>query len=272
MRKVMALLTLFAILLMAVIPAMAAGPVYDDLPDLGGAEIVIAMENQYLPFQFVDSRAPEEAIGFEYDLVNEVCRRINCAPTYEITSFELQLAGVSAGDYDAALNGLFIFPDRLEIYDFTVPYLQSGTYLLGRAGEDRFASIDDFIANAEAEDLIFGVQNNSFGQEIANDFYEVPEDRIVTYDEFGALLVALANGDIDTMVVDAFAGQFVGVNADQFQLVGEKLVDSLDIAVMFQKGSEYTEAFSAAIESMKADGYLDYLYYKWSVDFEPLSE
>jgi polar amino acid transport system substrate-binding protein len=266
----MALLSLVVVLAASFVPSFASGPVYDELPDLEGAEVVVAMENQYIPFQFTDPRLPDQAIGFEYDLVNEICNRINCTPVYEITSFDGQLAGVEAGDYDAALNGLFVFPDRLEKYDFTTPYLQSGTYLLGRADEDRFTGIEDFIAQAEELDLRFGVQANSFGQEIATSFYPVPADQIVTYDDFSAMLVALVNGDIDTMVVDAFAGAFVGVGSEAYKLIGERVVDPLDIAIMFTKGSEFVEPFNAALASMEADGYLAYLLYKWSVDFQPV--
>jgi polar amino acid transport system substrate-binding protein len=270
--KTVALLSLALAVILAALPSFAAGPVYDELPDLGGQEVIVAVENQYIPFQFVDSRAPEQAIGFEYDVVNEACRRINCTPVYETTTFELQLAGVQDGTYDMAMNGLFIFPDRQEIYDFSTPYLQSGTYMLARADEDRFTGIEDFISQAEAEDLRFGVQANSFGQEIASSIHPIPEGQVVTFDDFNALLVALLNGDIDAMVVDAFAGEYVGSNADRFKLVGDKLVDSLDIAFIFEKDGDLDEAFTAAIESMKADGYIDYLYHKWAVDFQVLGE
>lgn len=266
LKKTLTLIS-FVLLLALVVPSFAAGPVYDELPDLEGAEVVIAMENFYTPYQFNDPRS-EDPIGFEYDLVNEICNRVNCTPVYEQTSFELQLAGVQNGDYDAALNGLFITEERQENFDFSAPYLESGTFLLGRADEDRFDSIESFIEVAADEDLLFGVQANSFGQVIATDFYSVPEDNIVTFEEFGLLLQALSNGDIDVMVADAFAGEFVGVGAENFKLVGEQLVDSLPIGIIFTQGSPYAEAFTAAIDSMRADGYIDYLYYKWSIDFQ----
>ncbi len=79
--------TLFALILVAMLaasflPASAAGPVYPDLPDLGGQEIVIAVENLYTPFQFENPKTGE-IMGYEYDLVEEICYRINCTPVYE---------------------------------------------------------------------------------------------------------------------------------------------------------------------------------------------
>jgi polar amino acid transport system substrate-binding protein len=271
-KRTIALLSVLALLALAVVPALAGGPVYDDLPDLEGAEIVFAMENFYTPYQFTDSRA-DEPIGYEYDVVNEICRRINCVPVYETTTFELQIQGVADGTYDATLNGLFITDEREEIGDFTAAYAAAEVSVLGRAGEDRFTGLENFAEVAEAEGLIIGIQNNSFGQElVAPDWFAVPESQIVLIDEFPALLVALANGDIDAMIVDAFAGRFINARADDYEVIGGPILDPLGQHIMFQQDSPYTEAFSAAIESMEADGYLDYLKYKWSVDFAPLTE
>ncbi len=261
-------LLLFALPLMT----LASGPVYDDLPDLEGQEILIAVENLYTPYQFVDPRA-DDPIGFEYDVVDEACERINCVPVYENTTFDIQLSGTANGEYDMAMNGLFITEERQEIYDFSIPYSQAEAYLLARAGEDRFTDFENFAAVAVDEDLIIGVQNGSFGQFLASpDGYNVPEDQIVTFEEFGALLVALEAGDIDTMVVDAFGGEFVSSTGDVFELIGSPVADPVDMGFIFPMESEIVEPMNAALESMMEDGYMDYLVYKWSVDFTPLAE
>lgn len=261
--------TLVLLLLSSMV--FAGGAVYDDLPDLEGQEVLIAVENLYTPYQFVDPRA-DGAIGFEYDIVNEVCARLNCVPVYENTTFDIQLSGTANGEYDMAMNGIFITEERQEIYDFSIPYLQAEAYLLARTGEDRFTDFTNFAEVAADEDLIIGVQNGSFGQFLAGVEYGVPEEQIVTFEEFGALLVALESGDIDTMVVDAFGGEFVSSTGDLFELVGPPVAEPIDVGFIFPKDSELAPAFSAAMESMTEDGYLAFLVYKWSIDFAPLAE
>jgi polar amino acid transport system substrate-binding protein len=252
--------------------SLAEGPVYDDLPDFEGREILIAVENMYMPYQFVDPRS-DEPIGYEYDVVEEICNRINCTPVYENTTFEIQLSGTASGDYDMAMNGLFITEERQEVFDFSVPYSKAEAYLLARTGEDRFTDLANFAEVAVDSELIIGVQNGSFGQFLASaDWYGVPESQVITFEEFGALLVALQAGDIDTMVVDAFGGQFISSSGDTFELVGPPVADPVDMGLIFPKDSEFIDAFNAALESMMADGYLDYLIYKWSIDFVPLSQ
>src|SRR3972149_6569 len=51
------------------------------LPDLGGREITVAIENAYLPFNYV-SLDTGEAEGWDYDFINEACRRMNCKPVW----------------------------------------------------------------------------------------------------------------------------------------------------------------------------------------------
>lgn len=266
--KVALVMSLIALLAVGLVPSFAAGPVYDDLPDLEGAEVFVGVENFYMPYQFVDPRQPDSAIGFEYDVVNEICNRVNCTPVYEQTTFDLQLAGVASGEYDVVMNGLFITEERQEVYDMTIPYGQAETFILARADEDRFSNVEEFLAN---DDLVWGVQNGSFGQFLATEQFAVPEDRVVTFDEFSLLLVALANGDIDTMNADGFGGQFVSETSDLFTLVGEPLVEPVPLGLMLTQDSPYTEAFNGAIQSMIDDGYMDFLYYKWSTDFSPAS-
>lgn len=250
---------------------LAQSAVYDDLPDLEGREVLIAVENQYTPYQFVDPRE-DDPIGYEYDIVEEVCERINCVPVYENTTFDIQLSGTANGEYDMAMNGLFITEARQEIYDFSVPYSQAEAFLLVRTGEDRFTDFTNFAEVAEEQDLIIGVQNGSFGQFLAGpDSYNVPEGQVTVFEEFGALLVALENGDIDTMVVDAFGGEFVSTTGDLFELIGEPVAEPVPMGFIFPMDSDIVDPFNAALESMRADGYIDYLVYKWSIDFVPFS-
>ena len=53
-----------------------------DLPDLAGQTIVAAMANDYTPFQFIDP-ASGEAVGWEYDAMHEICRRLNCVVDFQ---------------------------------------------------------------------------------------------------------------------------------------------------------------------------------------------
>ena len=254
------LITLLAITLA---PASAAGPVYPDLPDLGGQEIVIAVENLYTPFQF-ENPSTGEIMGYEYDMVAELCARINCTPVYETTSWEVMISSVGEGQFDMGMTGISIYPERKEIVDFSDPYINLDQYLLVRADEDRFANIEEFAAN---DDLLLGVQQGTAGFFVTMDV--VPDERRVVYNEFGALVQALINGEIDAMPADASAAAgFKSTTADAVKLVGDPISKD-EMGFIFPKGSDLVQPINAAIASLKEDGFLDYLYYKWFIRYSP---
>jgi polar amino acid transport system substrate-binding protein len=49
------------------------------LPDLNGREITIAVENAYLPFNYI-SLATGEPGGWDYDAWDAICELLNCVP------------------------------------------------------------------------------------------------------------------------------------------------------------------------------------------------
>ncbi len=260
-HKSLVLLSILALLAM-VMPSLAAGPVYDELPDLGGREVAIAVENLYPPFQF-ENAATGNAEGFEYDMIAEICARLNCVPVYETTSFSVQISQVSEGQYDLGMNGLSITEERMQVVDYSSSYINLDQYLLVRADEDRFTSLEELAAN---EELVLGVQNGTSGFFVTEG--AVPEDRRVIFDEFGALVAALINGDIDAMPADlSAAAGFIASTAEQVKFIGEPISKD-EFGLIFPKGSDLVEPFSAAINGMKGDGYLDYLYYKWFFDYD----
>jgi polar amino acid transport system substrate-binding protein len=244
------------------VAALEGDPVYGELPDLGGREIVFAVENLYPPFQF---EGPDGTpIGYEYDMIAELARRLNFTPVYRTTSFDVLIAAVGEGQYDAGITGISIREERRSIVDFSDPYINLDQYLLVRQGEDRFASLEEFAAN---DDLILGVQAGTSGFFVTDGV--VSDDRRVVFNEFGALIGALVAGDIDAVPADASAAAgFIGANAGALELIGEPISRD-EFGIIFPLGSDLVEPFNAGIASIRSDGFLDFLYNKWFFDYTP---
>ena len=52
-----------------------------EMPNLDGREVVVVTENAYPPLQFLD--ASGNAIGWEYDAMAEIAKRLNMTVKYE---------------------------------------------------------------------------------------------------------------------------------------------------------------------------------------------
>jgi polar amino acid transport system substrate-binding protein len=234
-------------------PAPAAG----DLPDLEGREVTIAVENAYLPFNYIDPDTGEAA-GWDYDAWDAICELLNCTPVYQEAAWDGMIQAVADGQFDAAADGITITPDRAEVVDFSDGYIRIDQRLLVRAGEDRFASADDIVADTS---IRIGTQTGTTNYETAVGLFG--ESRVQAFEQFPFAVEALINEDIDVVIIDETAGQgYLGANADKVELIGEPL-ESGELGFIFPKGSDLVAPVNAALAKLAEDGVLDELAEKY---------
>ncbi len=227
----------------------ACSPKVDD--DLSGKEITIAVENAYLPFNYIDPETGE-GTGWDYDVWNEICVLINCTPVFVEAAWEGMIQAVADGQFDAAGDGITITEKRAEIVDFSVGYVAIEQRLLVRVDEDRFETIEDIVAN---EDFKLGTQTGTTNYETAATY--LPADRIQAFEQFPFAVQALIAGDIDAVIIDETAGQgYLGENADLLKLVGPSMSSDM-LGFIFPLGSELVEPVNQAIEELAKNGFLD---------------
>lgn len=227
------------------------------LVDLNCQEVTVAVENAYLPFNYI-MVSTGEAGGWDYEAFNEICTRLHCTPQFVETAWDGLIQSVSAGQIDVGADGITITDERKQTADFSTGYVQIQQRLLVRKGETRFSSIEEFAANA---DLLLGTQVNTTNYETATKY--LPEERIKAFDQFPFAIQALLAGDVDAVIIDEVVGLgYQGENADKLELTGAS-ISSDELGFVFQKGSDLVDPVNKALEAMKADGTLDTLNQKF---------
>lgn len=238
-----------------------------DLPDLGGKTVVVVTENAYPPLQFVDPKSGQQ-IGWEYDAMNEIAKRLNFTVEYQNTSWDAMIQAVSDNQFQIGMTGITIKEDRKEKVDFSEPYMRSEQFMLVRGDESRFSDGKSF---AEFEDGLVGAQPGTTPFYTA--VYEILDGneqnpRIKLFETFGATVQALKTGDVDVVLTDGTAGKgYVDASNGGLKLIGGPL-GSEDFGFIFTKGSDLVAPVNAAIASMKADGTIDALNKKWFLDYK----
>ena len=249
----------------ALVALAATGALAADLPDLGGQEIVVATENTYPPLQFLDASGAQ--IGWEYDAMAEIARRLNLTVSYDNMSWDAMIPAVSGGQVDLAMNGITIREDRAEVVDFSAPYMVSQMLMLVRGDEDRFADAESFAAD---DDLLMAAQPGTTPFYVG--VYDVLDGdeanpRIKLFETFGATLAALQAGDVDLVLTDSTAGEgYVAASDGALKIVGEPL-GTEEFGFIFPPGSDLAAPFDAAIAEMAADGTLEALNRHWFLDY-----
>ncbi len=241
------------------------------LPDLGGRMVVAVTGNDYTPLNFVDPLTGE-AVGWEYDAVNEMCRRLNCEVDWRVTSWDTMISAVREGQFDVGMDGITITDERKQQVDFSDPYMVSQQFMLVRADETRFATPEEFAAD---ENLLIGSQSGTTNFYVA--VYEILDGdeanpRIKLLENFGAAVQALISGDVDLVLMDAASSRgYIGANPDKLKLVGEPL-GTEEFGFIFTPGSDLVAPFNAAIETMKQDGFLEHLNTRWFFMYDPTAQ
>lgn len=219
----------------------------DYLVDLGGREITIAVENAYLPFNYIDAETGEPG-GWDYAAISDICGRLNCTPVYKQFEWDPMIQAVADGQFDVAADGITITEDRAKVVDFSDGYIAIEQRIVVGVDNNDITSKEDLVAS----DCSVVSQTGTTNAETAKDL--VGEGRLILVDEWAFAIQGLIAGDACATIIDETAGQgYVGENADKIKIVGDPL-DAGELGFIFPKGSDLVEPFNKAIAAMKADG------------------
>lgn len=245
---------------------LLTGPVLAEVPNLNGREVVVVTENAYPPLQFVGKDGT--AIGWEYDAMAEIAKRLNITVSYQNTSWDAMIPAVSEGQFDLGMTGITIKDDRKEKVDFSEPYMRSEMLMIVRGDEARFTDAASFAAIPE---LLVSAQpgTSPFYAAVYNILDGNEENpRVIKFETFGAGLEALRAGDVDLTLSDSTAANgYVAASNGGLKIIGEPLATE-DFGFIFPKGSDLVAPINAAIAEMRADGTLDALNQKWFVEYK----
>ncbi len=223
--------------------------------DLGGRTIIVGSDTTYPPFETVNQEG--EIVGFDVDVVNAICERINCVAEFQTTAWDGIFAAMANGEFDMIASGITITEERAQVVEFTDPYHEVNQAIAVRTA-DGDLTLEDF----ETGDLLLGSQNGTTNAILAEEL--VGRDRLRIYDDFNAAIMALINGDVDgVMIDDTSADAFVEQYAGQIVAAVRNVESGEKLGFAVQPGDELVDALNAGLEQIREDGTLEQLVAKW---------
>ncbi len=236
------------------------------LPDLRGRVIVAVTENAYPPLNFKDPKTGQ-GVGWEYDVFNEIARRLNARVEWKLSTWDTMIEAVRAGQFDVGMDGITIKPERRKQVAFSQPYMVSEQYMMARVKEKQFSDAPSFKTNPK---LLVGAQSGTTNFYTA--VYELLDGneknpRIRLYETFGLSMQALKVGDVDTVLTDGVSAKgYVQAFPEIYKVVG-KPMGREEFGFIFKTGSDLVKPVDAALAQLRKDGSLARFDQKWFVDY-----
>ncbi len=239
----------FSIILIAMLMALPASAA-----DLGGRVLNIGSDTTYPPHESINEAG--EVVGFDVDVVAEICKKINCTPNWVTTAWDGIFAALANKQFDMVVSGVTITEERDKIVDFSDPYIIVQQGILMRV-ENKGSSIDDYKSGSLRLASQKGTTNAELGEKL------VGRDNIKLFDDFPPAVLALQNGDVDGVIIDstsaaAYEQEFAGELT-----VGITGLSSDPLGLVFQEGDSLQDAFNEGLAAIKKDGTLAKLVLKW---------
>jgi polar amino acid transport system substrate-binding protein len=152
-RCVLLLVTLIGMLTGAANRAAAENRPLIWAADLAGGE----------PYVFENPDKPGEVLGFEADVRDALARELGRPIIFKQYPFDNLLQGLGRRDFDFAMNGYEITPERQRDLLFSRPYYVYRLGLVVRADDHRFTSLDDL---ARQKGAVVGTLKGSVAAEL----------------------------------------------------------------------------------------------------------
>jgi polar amino acid transport system substrate-binding protein len=214
-----------------------------------GDTVRLGTEGAYPPWNFLNDAG--EVDGFEREVGDELCRRAKLTCEWVINDWDSIIPNLVSGNYDAIIAGMSITAERDEVIDFTTNYSQPDPSM--------------HLALSDSADLVGGViaaQSNT----IQSGHIASTEATLVEFSTPEETIAAVRNGEADAVLADkSYLAPIAAENAD-LMLVGDNIMLGGGVGMGIRESDVDLKAkFTAAINSMKADGSLNALITKWEI-------
>jgi len=209
------------------------------------------------PYIFKDPANPQRNIGFEVDLAQALAKELGRPMEFIQYDYKSLIPGLDRGDFDFAMNGLEVTPDRVKKVRFSRPYYIYKLQLVVRADETRFSSLQ---------------QCKALGGVVAT-LEETAAERLLDrlglkkkiYDGQVEPYQDLALGRVDAVLLDLPIALYYAQPNPKLKFAGEPLEKGY-YAIAFRKDNEELAAeVDGALERLLHQGELRRLYEKWNI-------
>jgi len=214
----------------------------------------LGTEPTYAPFESKNQQG--EVVGFDIDLAQELCKRIQANCTVVQTEFDALIPSLKARKIDAIVAALSITPKRLKEINFTDKLYSANARLVAPKG----SSILPVAESLQGKTV--GVQQGTIQEVYASRYWAPKGVNVVTYQAQDQVYSDLVAGRLDAAFQDETAGSYSFLRQDvgkNYAFAGPAVKDDEIFGVgtgigLRKEDKELQEAFNKALAGILKDG------------------
>ncbi|MDR3101616.1 MAG: ABC transporter substrate-binding protein [Paraburkholderia sp.] len=161
-------------------------------------ELRFGVDPTYAPFE---SKAPDgKLVGFEIDLGNEICRRLQTKCVWVETAFDGIIPALQGRKFDAILSAMSVTPKREAQVAFSTMLFKTPSGLIGPRG----SALVPTVAALKGKNI--GVAQGSTQEAYAKAYWAPAGINVVSYANQELVYTDLRAGRIDATLTDMISG------------------------------------------------------------------
>lgn len=208
------------------------------------------------PYVFVNPDNPNQLIGYEVDIANEIGKYLGLKAVMKQNSWDALVPALNRKDFDIILNGLEITDARMEVINFTKPYYVYSQQIVVRSEEERIGTFLDLRGKT------VGALSASVG---LNMLEEIGKVDIKIYPGVVEPYRDLADKRLDAVVLDLPMAIFYARPNPKLKFVGEPSGEGFYGIGVRKEDTELRDKLNSIIEMMVANGTAERIAKKWNI-------
>ncbi|WP_025840554.1 ABC transporter substrate-binding protein/permease [Asaia platycodi] len=209
-----------------------------------------------VPYVFHDPADLNHLEGFEYDMVQEIARRLNRKARFVQNDWDGLIPGLQRGMYQMVVDGIEMTPDHLQAALFSRPYYVTGDRIVVR--RDRM----DLNSFAALRGHVVGTIKETLAERLLQRESSIT---VRSYEEETYAFSDLRNGRLDALLLDGPIALYYAGITDDLEIVGPP-VGQTRYGIAFKQGNTALhDEVDRALGAMMQDGTLQIILARWNL-------
>lgn len=230
-------------------------------------DLRVGTSADYPPWESVDANG--EIIGFDRDVGDEICKRIEANCAWQNQAYDGLLPGLQVGKFNLVISGISINEERAQKVDFSAAYADAPNSIAVAAGSAVAEAASAKDLQEKLSSAAIGVQTGTTHEQVVRAHF--PNADVRVYDRPDQIADDIVAGRIEAGLMERSAWEpLVKDRGDKLVYAGP-LLTGADFpefgkgqGVAIAKGNaELTAKIDKAVTGMLADGTIKMMSEKW---------